>query len=154
MCALYCAQLLYTILHRTDLNFPPYPPDNHHSSDDVYVREGGWFPSVLRHSCLGDGKSHPACQNLWHILKILFHNKCRKKTEGKMAEQQRSARKLQLNGGVDSQFHTVFTGTYSTQQMTIKFGCSAIMGKCILVKRCGVKTKPGKYFQICLHGRL
>ena len=22
-------------------SFPPYPPDNHHSSDDVYLREGG-----------------------------------------------------------------------------------------------------------------
>jgi len=21
-------------------NFPPYPPDNHHISDDVYLREG------------------------------------------------------------------------------------------------------------------
>ena len=24
-------------------NFPPYPPDNHHSSDDVYLREGGFL---------------------------------------------------------------------------------------------------------------
>ena len=22
-------------------SFPPYPPDNHHCSDDVYLREGG-----------------------------------------------------------------------------------------------------------------
>ena len=42
MCALHCAQLLHTILHRTDpIVFPPYPPDNHHCSDDVYLREGG-----------------------------------------------------------------------------------------------------------------
>ena len=34
--------MLHTILHRTDLIvFPPYPPDNHHMSDDVYLREGG-----------------------------------------------------------------------------------------------------------------
>jgi len=34
--------LLHTILHRTDLIvFPPYPPDDHHCSDDVYLREGG-----------------------------------------------------------------------------------------------------------------
>jgi len=42
VCASHCAQLLHTILHRTDLiDFPPYPPDNHHYSDDVYLREGG-----------------------------------------------------------------------------------------------------------------
>jgi len=39
MCASHCAQLLHTILHRID-NFPSYPPDNHHCSDDVYLREG------------------------------------------------------------------------------------------------------------------
>ena len=22
-------------------SFPPYPPDDHHNSDDVYLREGG-----------------------------------------------------------------------------------------------------------------
>jgi len=38
---------LYTIVaHNTAQNrldsFPPYPPDNHHCSDDVYLREGGF----------------------------------------------------------------------------------------------------------------
>jgi len=42
VCASHCAQLLHTILHRTDLIvFTSYPPDNHHCSDDVYLREGG-----------------------------------------------------------------------------------------------------------------
>jgi len=37
---------LYTIVahniaqNKTD-NFPSYPPDNHHCSDDVYLRDGG-----------------------------------------------------------------------------------------------------------------
>jgi len=39
VCVLHCAQLLHTVLHRTD--FSSYPPDNHHCSDDVYLREGG-----------------------------------------------------------------------------------------------------------------
>ena len=29
-----------TAQHNTYENFPSYPPDNHHSSDDVYWREG------------------------------------------------------------------------------------------------------------------
>jgi len=42
VCASHCAQLLHTILHRTDLIvFPLNPPDNHHCSDDVCLREGG-----------------------------------------------------------------------------------------------------------------
>ena len=46
MCASHCAQLLHTILHRTDLIvFPLTRQDNHHSSDDVYLREGGGYKS-------------------------------------------------------------------------------------------------------------
>jgi len=42
VCEFHCAQLLHTILHRIVLIiFPSYPPDNHHCSDDVYLREGG-----------------------------------------------------------------------------------------------------------------
>ena len=42
VCASHCAQLLHTILHKTGPDsFPSYPPDNHHCSDDVYLREGG-----------------------------------------------------------------------------------------------------------------
>jgi len=41
VCALHCAQLLHTILHKTPDNFPSYSPDNHHCSDDVYLRKGG-----------------------------------------------------------------------------------------------------------------
>jgi len=39
---------LYTIVahniaqNRPD-SFPPYPPDDQHSSDDVYLREGGLY---------------------------------------------------------------------------------------------------------------
>ena len=46
VCASHCAQLLHTILHRRPDSFPPYPPDNHHYSDDVYLREGGLMTTL------------------------------------------------------------------------------------------------------------
>jgi len=33
-CTQYCTE-------QTSDNFPSYPPDNHHCSDDVYLRDGG-----------------------------------------------------------------------------------------------------------------
>jgi len=42
VCALHCAQLVeHNIAQKRPDNFPSYPPDNHHRSDDVYLREGG-----------------------------------------------------------------------------------------------------------------
>jgi len=41
VCALHCAQLLHNTAHNRADNFPSYSPDNHHCSDDVYLREGG-----------------------------------------------------------------------------------------------------------------
>ena len=38
-CTQYCK-------NRPD-SFPPYPPDNHHCSDDVYLREGGYATGLL-----------------------------------------------------------------------------------------------------------
>jgi len=29
-------------------NFPSYPPDNHHCSDDVYLREEGRTPEAMK----------------------------------------------------------------------------------------------------------
>jgi len=48
VCAVHCVQLLHTILHRTADNFPSFPPDNHHCSDDVYLRERGRDPRGKR----------------------------------------------------------------------------------------------------------
>ena len=62
MCALHCAQLLHTILHRTDLTIFSLAPDNYHCSDDVYLREGegGWKQTArvtaeVRYSSSGIG---------------------------------------------------------------------------------------------------
>jgi len=40
VCAL-CTIVAHNIAQNTPDNFPSYPLDNHHSSDDVYLREGG-----------------------------------------------------------------------------------------------------------------
>jgi len=40
VCALHCAQLLRTIAQKRPDSFPSYPRDNHHCSDNVYLREG------------------------------------------------------------------------------------------------------------------
>jgi len=44
-CSYVCVSLCTTVIHNTAQNssdnFPSYPPDNHHSSDDVYWRGGG-----------------------------------------------------------------------------------------------------------------
>jgi len=42
-----CIALSTIVAHNIAQNrpdsFPPYPPDNHHCSDDVYLREGGIY---------------------------------------------------------------------------------------------------------------
>jgi len=36
-----CTIVAHNIAQNRPDNFPPYPPDNHHRSNDVYLREGG-----------------------------------------------------------------------------------------------------------------
>jgi len=42
---MYVHRTVHIVAHNIAQNrpdsFPPYPPDNHHISDDVYLREGG-----------------------------------------------------------------------------------------------------------------
>ena len=46
-----CIALCIIVAHNTTQNipdnFPSYPPDNHHRSDDVYLREGVLFSGLL-----------------------------------------------------------------------------------------------------------
>ena len=42
VCIALCTIVAHNIAPNRPDNFPPYPPDNHHCSDDVYFREGGW----------------------------------------------------------------------------------------------------------------
>ena len=41
VCIALCTIVVHNIAQNRLDSFPPYPPDNHHSSDDVYLREGG-----------------------------------------------------------------------------------------------------------------
>ena len=36
-----CTIVAHNIAQNRPDSFPPYPPDDHHSFDDVYLREGG-----------------------------------------------------------------------------------------------------------------
>ena len=40
-CIALCTIVAHNIAQIRPDNFPSYPPDNHHFSDDVYLREGG-----------------------------------------------------------------------------------------------------------------
>ena len=41
VCIALCTIVAHNIAQNRPDNFPHYPPDNHHCSDDVYLREGG-----------------------------------------------------------------------------------------------------------------
>ena len=41
VCTALCTIVAHNIAQNRPDNFPSYPPDNHHCSDDVYLREGG-----------------------------------------------------------------------------------------------------------------
>ena len=41
VCIALCTIVAHNIAQNRPDSFRPYPPDDHHSSDDVYLREGG-----------------------------------------------------------------------------------------------------------------
>jgi len=41
VCIALCTIVAHNIAQNRPDSFPPYPSDNHHYSDDVYLREGG-----------------------------------------------------------------------------------------------------------------
>ena len=48
VCIALCTIIAHNIAQNIPDNFPFYPPDNHHCSDDVYLREGGGIIAGLR----------------------------------------------------------------------------------------------------------
>jgi len=48
VCIALCTTVAHNIAQNRPDNFPPYPPDNHHCSDDVYLREGANQPTMCR----------------------------------------------------------------------------------------------------------
>ena len=51
VCIALCTIVAYNIAQNRPDSFPPYPPDNHHSSDDVYLREGGSHNTQFKPTC-------------------------------------------------------------------------------------------------------
>ena len=47
VCIALCTIVAHNIAQNRPDSFPPYPPDDHHSSDDVYLREGGVLSSNM-----------------------------------------------------------------------------------------------------------
>ena len=43
MCTALCTIAAHNIAQNRPDSFPSYPPDNHHCSDDVYLREWGLY---------------------------------------------------------------------------------------------------------------
>ena len=43
VCIALCTIVAHNIAQNRPDSFPSYPPDNHHCSDDVYLREGGGY---------------------------------------------------------------------------------------------------------------
>ena len=43
MCIALCTTVAHNTAQNRPDNFPSYPPDNHHCSDDVYLSEGGKY---------------------------------------------------------------------------------------------------------------
>jgi len=53
VCIALCTIVAHNIAQNRPDSFPPYPPDNHHCSDDVYLREVG-SPCDIMWLCLLD----------------------------------------------------------------------------------------------------
>jgi len=49
VCIALCTIVAHSIAQNRPDSFPPYPPDNHHCSDDVYLREGGHICDTAVH---------------------------------------------------------------------------------------------------------
>jgi len=52
VCIALCTIVAHNIAQNRPDSFPPYPPDDHHCSVDVYLREGGIHRQLLPLSLL------------------------------------------------------------------------------------------------------
>jgi len=57
VCVALCTIVAHNVAQNRPDNFPSYPPDNYHCSDDVYLREGGKVDAYVRPTLPLD----PAC---------------------------------------------------------------------------------------------
>ena len=60
LCIALCRIVAHNIAQNSPDSFPPYPPDDHHCFDDVYLREGGlsYIARCLAIQCLVDKQTH------------------------------------------------------------------------------------------------
>ena len=79
-CIALCTIVAHNIAQNRPDSFPPYPPDDHHSSDDVYLREGGGCSpyssspmSVLRYKCKNSSNIQKLNVNLFCLHTTCDH---------------------------------------------------------------------------------
>ena len=53
VCIAPCTIVAHNIAQNRPDSFPPSPPDNHHCSDEVYLREGGVVLKTWAIECTG-----------------------------------------------------------------------------------------------------
>ena len=80
VCITLCTIVAHNIAQNRPDSFPPYPPDNHHCSADVYLREGGWAVQKrlnwsrcrlgcgLKEPCIGCGGEHSPTRGLYKTI--------------------------------------------------------------------------------------
>jgi len=70
VCIALCTIVAHNIAQNRPDNFPSYPPDNHHCSDDVYLREGGVSGMVDGIDAVGEVSGGQPLQNggSWTML--------------------------------------------------------------------------------------
>jgi len=74
VCIALCTIVAHIIAQNRPDSFPPYPPDNHHISDDVYLREGGWCSTHIKKLTTGNNVFTVSIivQSNCHILQFLY----------------------------------------------------------------------------------
>jgi len=81
VCIALCTIVAHNIARNRPDNFPSYPPDNHHCSDDVYLREGVWNLEMLEIAEVAFTVAHGHCYGVLfsrlHIImpspSVLWH---------------------------------------------------------------------------------
>ena len=73
VCIALCTIIAHNIVQNRPDNFPSYPPDNHHCSDDVYLREGGLAFRTIQPFSFVNHSVHAVVNNCWiNATKILW----------------------------------------------------------------------------------
>jgi len=70
VCIALCTIVAHNIAQNRPDSFPPYPPDNHYISDDVYLREG---PKISAKHKWGLPNGGAKCR--WGRLKLATFDK-------------------------------------------------------------------------------